>query len=213
MKDIPMFTTENGVASLFLREIPYRKRAHIKIQATQEPEALLNECVSFCRACGAEWIDGVGHPYLEKYPLITTIVAMCRSKEGLPETDAALFPVLPETVQEFLDIYNARMADVPNSAYLSAEDGRKLLKDGDGYFIHRNGELLGIGQASGDKIDTVIAVKPGSGRDVVLALATLLTGDTVNLWVADTNTKAVRLYEKLGFIATHEVARWYQVLG
>ena len=43
MKDIPVFTTENGAASLILREIPYRKRAHIRLQATREPEALLEE--------------------------------------------------------------------------------------------------------------------------------------------------------------------------
>ena len=61
MKNIPVFTTEHGAASLFLREIPYRKRAHIKLQATQEPEKLLEECISFCRACGAEWCDAAGN--------------------------------------------------------------------------------------------------------------------------------------------------------
>lgn len=213
MKDIPMFTTENGVASLFLREIPYRKRAHIKLQATQNPEELLRECVDFCRACGAEWIDAAGHPYLENYPLNARIVAMSRGMEGLPQTDAAVFPVTQETVKTWLDIYNERMTQVPNTAWMSAEDGRTLLKDGDGYFIHRNGELLGIGQASDGKIHAVAGVKPGAGRDVVLALASLLTGDSVNLWVADSNTRAVHLYEKLGFITTREVSRWYQVWG
>ena len=31
MKDIPAFTTENGIASLILREIPYREEAYIRI--------------------------------------------------------------------------------------------------------------------------------------------------------------------------------------
>ena len=53
MKDIPVFTTEYGVASLFLREIPYRSRAHIKIQSSQEPEKLLEECISFAE-CAAQ---------------------------------------------------------------------------------------------------------------------------------------------------------------
>jgi hypothetical protein len=69
MQDFPMFTTEYGVASLFLREIPYRGRAHIKIQSSQDPEKLLEECVSFCRVCGAEWIDAAGDsvpPYSER---------------------------------------------------------------------------------------------------------------------------------------------------
>ena len=54
MRDIPVFTTEYGVASLVLREIPYRQEAYISIQSSLQPEELLAECVSFCRACGAE---------------------------------------------------------------------------------------------------------------------------------------------------------------
>ena len=212
MKDIPVFTTEHGAASLFLREIPYRKRAHIKLQATQEPEKLLEECISFCRACGAEWIDAAGHEYLDKYPLITALISMTRDRESLPETDACLFPVTEKTVQQWLDIYNERMADVPNAAYMDSADGRELLKSGDGYFIHRGGKLLGIGKASGDFIEAVISVVPGLGETVVLALASILTGDMVRLMVANANTRAMRLYERMGFIPVKELSRWYRVL-
>ncbi len=208
-----MFTTEYGVASLFLREIPYRTRAHIKIQSSLEPEKLLQECISFCRMCGAEWIDAAGDPYLEKYPLITAIVAMQCDKASIPETDACLFPVTEETVGKWLDIYNERMADIPNAAYMDSRDGKELLKTGDGYFIHRDGKLLGIGKAAGDFIDTVIAVQPGAGETVVRALATLLTEDTVKLWVASANTRALRLYERMGFVKVKELSRWYLVLG
>ena len=212
MKDIPVFTTEYGAASLFLREIPYRKRAHIKLQASQEPEKLLEECVSFCRACGAEWIDAAGDPYLEKYPLITAIVAMQCRKDTIPETDACLFPVTEKTVDKWLEIYNTRMAEVPNAAYMDSRDGKELLKTGDGYFVHGNGELLGIGKAAGDFIDTVISVRPGAGETVVRALASVLTEDTVRLWVASANTRAIRLYERMGFVATKELSRWYRIL-
>lgn len=212
MKDIPVFTTEHGAASLFLREIPYRKRAHIKLQSTQEPEKLLEECISFCRACGAEWCDAAGNAYLEKYPLITALISMTRDRESIPETDACLFPVTEKTVQLWLDIYNERMADVPNAAYMDGTDGRELLKTGDGYFVHRDGKLLGIGKASGDFIDAVISVVPGMGETVVLALASVLTGDTVRLMVAGANTRAVRLYERMGFIPVKELSRWYRVL-
>lgn len=212
MKDIPVFTTEHGAASLFLREIPYRKRAHIKLQATQEPEKLLEECISFCRACGAEWCDAAGNDFLEKYPLITAIVAMQCEKAAIPETDVCLFPVTENTVSKWLDIYNERMADVPNAAFMDSADGRELLKSGDGYFVHRNGDLLGIGKAAGDFIDTVISVKPGAGETVARALASVLTEDTVRLWVASANTRAVRLYERMGFVPVKELSRWYRVL-
>lgn len=211
MNDIPMFTSEYGVASLFLREIPYRQRAHIKIQSSLEPEKLLEECISFCRMCGAEWIDAAGDPYLDKYPLITAILSMQCDKSCIPEAEACLFPVTEETVDQWLDIYNARMVNIPNAAYMDRRDGKNLLKSGDGYFVHRDGKLLGIGKAAGDFIDTVIAVEPGAGETVVRALASILTEDTVKLWVASANTRAIGLYERMGFVTVKELSRWYLV--
>ena len=212
MRDIPMFTTEYGVASLFLKEVPYRGRAHIKIQSSLDPEKLLEECVGFCRACGAEWIDAAGHEYLEKYPLITSLSLMTRPLEGLPSMDACLFPMTEATMQNWLDIYNERMADIPNAAFMDSKDGKQLLQKGSAYFVHKNGELLGIGIASGDFIDTVISTKPGAGETVVRALSSVLTEETVRLMVADANIRAVRLYERLGFIKVKELSRWYRVL-
>lgn len=212
MKDIPMFTTEYGVASLFLREVSYRGRAHIKIQSSLEPKLLLEECISFCKMCGAEWIDAAGHPYLENYPLITAIVAMQGQRQGIAETDACLFPVTEQTLQRWLDIYNEKMANIPNAAYMDSKDGKQLLEEGDGYFVHRDGKLLGIGKAKGDFIDTVIAVEPGAGETVVRALCSSLSCDTVRLWVASANTRAVRLYQRMGFLPVKEISRWYRVL-
>ncbi len=212
MQNMPVFTTEYGVASLFLREIPYRGRAHIKIQSSLEPDKLLEECIAFCKLCGATWIDAAGHEYMEKYPLITALVAMQCDRAQIPQTDACLFPVTEQTVQRWLDIYNERMANVPNAAYMDSRDGKELLKNGDGYFIHREGRLLGIGQAKGNVIDTVIAVEPGAGETVVRALSSALTGDTVHLKVASANLRAVRLYEHMGFVKVRELSRWYRVL-
>lgn len=212
MKDIPMFTTEYGVASLFLREIPYRGRAHIKIQSSLNPEKLLEECISFCRMCGADWIDAAGDPYLEKYPLITALWAMQCPRSALCEIDAQLVAVTEQTLQQWLDLYNERMADVPNAAYMDGRDGRELLKTGDGYFVYQNGQLQGIGKAKDDFIDTVIAIRPGAGETVMRALRKQLTGDVVQLWVASANARALRLYERLGFVKTKELSRWYRVL-
>lgn len=212
MKDIPVFTTEHGAASLFLREIPYRKRAHIKLQSTQGPEKLLEECVSFCRACGAEWIDAAGHPYLEKYPLITEMWLMTCSRDEIEETDACLFPMTDQTVDRWLEIHNQRMTDVPNAAYLDRKDGREFLENGDCYFIHRNGKLLGIGKAAEDYIDIVIAAEPGMGETVVRALCSALTEDVIRIVVASANERAVRLYQRMGFVPTRVLSRWYRIL-
>jgi GNAT superfamily N-acetyltransferase len=94
---------------------------------------------------------------------------------------------------------------------MDRRDGKNLLKSGDGYFVHRDGKLLGIGKAAGDFIDTVIAVEPGAGETVVRALASILTEDTVKLWVASANTRAIGLYERMGFVTVKELSRWYLV--
>ena len=65
MKDFPLFTTENGVASLILKEIPYRSEAYIVLRDARSAEALLRECADFCRACGAEKVYASGHPVVE----------------------------------------------------------------------------------------------------------------------------------------------------
>ncbi|MBQ2784904.1 MAG: hypothetical protein IJF02_00150 [Oscillospiraceae bacterium] len=212
MKDIPVFDTEYGVASLILKEIPYRGRAYIKMQSTEEPEKLLAECVDFCRACGAERIEAAGHDFLEQYPLMTPMWLMTCDRETIPETDACLFPMTQQTVERWLELYNQRMADVPNAAYLDSKDGQEFLENGDCYFVHSDGKLLGIGKAAEDYIDIVIAAEPGMGETVVQALCSALSADTVRVAVAGANERAVRLYERMGFIKTKEISRWYRVL-
>ncbi len=212
MKNIPVFTTEHGVASLILREIPYRKIAYIRLQATQEPKELLKECIGFCRACGAERILATGHDFLEAFSLHTVIVWMQADRESLLGSDACLFPVTEATVNTWKAHYNARMADVPNAAYMDDREAKEMLQKGDAYFIHKDGALLGIGRASENILDAIISLVPGGGEAVVRTLTELLTEDTVMLQVAHNNSRAVRLYERLGFVKVGEVSRWYRVL-
>ena len=211
MKDFPAFTTENGVASLILREIPYREEAYIRIRSSLSAQALAEECAQFCTMCGAEKVYATGHEDLEKYPLHTSVLQMRADLASIPDTDAALFPVQEQTAAQWRQIYNERMRDVANASWMTQKEEAEMLKKGDGYFVHRDGELLGIGRASAEKIDIVIAVKRGAGSDVLCALCHALTGDTVELEVASVNEKAVHLYERLGFLSTKELSRWYRI--
>lgn len=70
MKDFPCFATDDGVASLILKEIPYRQEAYIRFQDVQPGRLapFLEECVSFCRMAGAEKIYAQGHRELARYP-------------------------------------------------------------------------------------------------------------------------------------------------
>lgn len=212
MKDIPVFTTENGVASLTFKEIPYTARAYITIHDTVAPGAFIQECADLCRAAGARSVYARGHSSLEVYPFHTAIVAMSCLRSELPETDAALFPVQPETLNRWREIYNEKMRDVPNAAYMSLADCEKLCQQGSAYFVHRGEALLGIGVASGGQINAIASVRPGSGRDVLLALCNALSDDTIRVEVASENIRAVHLYKQLGFVPVEELSKWYKII-
>lgn len=211
MRNIPVFTTEYGVGSLILREIPYRQEAYIRIQDTKEPEAFLEECVDFCKAAGAERIYGTGHPCCESYPLHTAVLQMQGDVTGLGDTDAVVFPVVEKNLSRFREIYNEKMSRVPNASFLTEADAREILKEGSGYFVHREGELLGIGVVKEPRLLALAACRKGAGETVVKALCHTFADRQVLLEVASANGKACMLYERLGFVPTAELSRWYRI--
>ena len=211
MRDFPFFNTEFGVASLVLKEIPYQGTAYIILRDASDPEKLLAECVDFCRVCGAEAVYATGHEILERYPFYTAMWLMRCEANTLPDTDASLFPVQENTLEQWQRIYNEKVRCVPNGAWMTQKDAQKMLEDGTGYFVHRGGTLLGIGKVSGCEIQWVASVVSGGGKDVVCALAHAVWADSLELTVASENSKAVRLYESLGFVRAQEISRWYNV--
>ena len=213
MRDFPIFTTDYGVSSLFLKEIPYKSEAYIRIRDVQEEffREHLEECVLFCRMAGAERVFAAGHVKLEAYPHHASIYemrGMARVEEG---KTASLFPVTEETAARWRHICNERMRDVDCTATQTSRDEKELLSSG-AYFIHDGGELLGIGWLKDREILTVAALKPGMGERVMHTLMSLEEGAQLRLEVVSTNTRAIRLYEKMGFLKTVEKTRWYRVM-
>ncbi len=209
MQNLPLFTTENGVASLVLREIPYTKTAYICIRDTQNARQFIDECAQFCRAAGAENVYATGNAYLEEFPFYTSILQMCARLSHMPQTDAYLQPVTEETVALWLQLYNDKMAKVENAAFKNSQDGNELLRKKSAYFVYKAEQMIGIGIAADNEIGAMASLQQGAGADVLLALCRCLTSDNAMLTVASTNTKALSLYAKLGFVKTKELSKWY----
>lgn len=209
MKDIGIFPTEYGVASLILREIPYRQEAYIRIQSVQDGELplLLEECAGFCRACGAEKILWTGAE-IEDEPamVILKMQGIANVNKELVEN---LFPVTDQTASRWRQIYNDKMRSVPQARTLSFTDEKELQETGGAYFVHHEGELLGIGWLEDTHLLAIASCKPGAGERVAHTLMSLIEGSDMTLEVADRNEKALNLYRKLGFVTSGIVSKWY----
>ena len=206
-----MFDTEFGIASLVLKEIPYKGIAYIILREVWAAEKLLAECVSFCRMCGAETICASGHESLESYPLYTTVLEMRGEAVVDKATLKSLFPVTEATVSQWRSIYNEKMRPIDNAATMTAFDEKRIVQSGGAYFVHEDGDLLGIGWLDDTELLAIASAKPGLGRTVMNTLMSLIEGAQMKLEVAATNEKAIRLYEKMGFIKTKEISRWYRL--
>lgn len=211
MRDFPVFTTEYGVASLVLREVPYRQEAYIVIQSSQQPEELLKECVSFCRAVGAEKIFARGHEFVERYPLHTVIYEMRGQVAPDGEKVEHLWPVTAETIGKWRQLLNDRMRDVDNAGTLVKQGEQEILDLGGAYFIHSSGELLGAGWLVGDELMLIASVQKGMGERVMHTLLSTTQPERLRLQVASTNEAAIRFYERMGLVKTAELRRWYRV--
>lgn len=212
MKDIPVFTTDYGVSSIILKEIPYREIAYIRVQDVQPGQLKehLDECAQFCRAAGAERVFAAGHPDLKEYPSHCSIYKMTMPY-ARTEPEANLFPVTEKTVGRWREIYNRGMGGVDNASTLTAWEEKNILNSGGAYFVHRDGKLLGIGWMEGSQLSAVVSVERGMGEIVAQTLFTLADSERITLEVASTNERAIRLYERMGFLKTEEIARWYRV--
>ena len=211
MKDFPVFPTEHGAASLVLREIPYRREAFVHIRSTREPVLLLQECVAFCVACGAERVYATGHENLQQYPLYTRIYRMAGQVHLQEEAEVpAMFPVTAQTAAQWRKLYNQRMANVDNAATLEQKDEERLITGG-AYFVHRAGELLGIGWLEGNTLLAMASLQPGAGEAVCRAMQSLLPGQPMTLEVASTNRRAISLYQRMGLLKVEELSCWYRV--
>lgn len=211
MKDLPFFTTEYGVAGLTLKEIPYRGIAYITVLSAQPGQfpTFLQECVDFCRAVGAERIYASGHEELEAYPLHCSVLKM--QAEGPWEPEGCLFPVTEQTAEQWRQLYNRRMAQVDNAATLTKADDSRLIQSPGAYFVHSEGQLLGIGWYEDKHLLALASAVAGAGEAVAKTILSAMESP-VRLQVASTNSRAIALYERLGFLAVAEISRWYKII-
>lgn len=215
MKNIPMFTSAYGVATLVLREIGWNGHAYVLVRSVWNGQTaeLLEECRSFCRAVGADTVWACWEtnelPAEHAYDMIT----MARPKAGLPAPDRAveLEQVTPETAEAYLRIYNQCFRDVPSAASYDRKSLEPLYGEDLAWLARVDGQYAGVAEISKEGLEG-IAVLPefrGLGRNLALSVLPMVPSVTLRLKVASTNLRAIALYERLGFAPEKLERRWY----
>jgi ribosomal protein S18 acetylase RimI-like enzyme len=211
VKNIPIFTSEFGVASLILEEIPFKKEAYIRIQSSCDPDKLLSECVSFCKMAGADHVFATGNCRLDQYPLHTEIIRMeCCGIENTSK-NISVCQMTYDTLQQWCDVYNTYMRGVPTASTMTIQRLKDMVQKSCCYFVFEGNSLLGIGKAEDLQVDAIVAIQPGRGEDVMRALCGLIDGQLVSVEVATNNIPAISLYRKMGFEERESVVKWYCV--
>ncbi len=219
MKNIPVYITEYGTATLILREIPHREIAYILLQSALPGhlEDHAAQCAAFCRSCGAKTClvspgRDVGPPAL---PHAHDIYRLHTYKDYLPVPDAPvlLAPVDASNDAIFQRIYNQCFRSVSNAATCD-RDHLALLRQPDrqGFLALTDASApYGIGELWGSELAAVglLPEYRGGGQALTLSLLARCPGPEVTLTVASDNDAAIRLYDRLGFTVTETVSRWY----
>ncbi len=219
MKDIPIFTTANGTASLLLREIPYKSCAYVVVRSVFSGglDGLLEECAAFCVQAGAERVLASADEPLAALPHVHDMLLLSRPREGLPppEKPVELAPVTAENGGSYQALYNRLFFDIPNAATCRRAELEALIARGSGFLALSGGVPAGLGEISGNEL-RALGVSPefrGLGRPLALTLLGRLPGPVLEVRTSSRNPRALRLYERIGFRVERVLSRWYLLRG
>ena len=217
MKNIPVFTSSYGIATLILREIPWNRTAYVLIRSVwnDQKAALLEDCKGFCRAVGAEQIYASWE--LEPLPAepVWDMQIMTRPKAGLPKSEKPVEPepLTKENSKEYLRIYNACFRSVPCAASYDERSLEPLYGEDLAWLAKVDGVYAGVAEISKTGLEG-IAVLPeykGLGYELALAVLPMVPASELRLKVASTNLRAISLYERLGFVQNGTEKRWWRL--
>lgn len=216
MKDIPVFTGAHGIATLVLKEIPWSGCGYVIVRSVwTDAAAFLEECLGFCRACGAKAVYASWElaqlPAAHAYDMLQ----MKMDKAALPEAAPVALEALDrENSEAFLQVFNDCFREVPNAVSYGQKDIKRLLEEQTAFLVRRDGQCAAIAEISRQGLEAV-AVRPafrGLGYDLCAAVLQMVPSVTLQLKVASTNARAICVYERLGFVQTAVLSRWWKLM-
>ena len=215
MKDIPIFTGENGVAMLILREIPHQHRAYVMLRTVWRLQPFLAECRDFCRMAGAEIVYVTGQEDLSNLPFVHAMERWTCRRADLPPLaePVELTPLDDGNRETFRTIYNRLFAQIPNAATCTSQELERIQREERAALAVVDGQVAGLAQWTDGRLEA-IGVEPefrGLGYRLALTVLHRMTTEMVELQVSSANQRALALYQRLGFTRSETLSRWYDL--
>ena len=159
MRNIPVFTGEFGAATL--QEKPGRGRPTV-VQWVQPGKTweFLAECARFCRMAGARRVLASHLPEPRRLLLKSGCSVWPACGPACRRRTQRCGPSARKTEKNFCGFTTRGMSGVPAAMSLHQGDLPRLWTRG-GYFVHRDGALLGIGQVNGDTLLSLVSCRRG----------------------------------------------------
>ena len=221
MKNIPVFISQGGTATLILTEIPHRGIAYVVLR-TVIPGGLspmLQECAAFCHSCGAKLCfvspgdTGEQLPFPHAYDIYHLRIA----KSSLPILDSpiSLTPINPDNDTIYQQIYNQCFQSVSHALTYDRSQIDRIYRCGQQAFLAltNTGTPCGIGELHENELAAVGLLPDyrGCGMELTLSLLAHCPGPEITLTVASDNLPALKLYSKLGFSVCGIESKWYDM--
>lgn len=220
MNNIPVYLSQGGTATLILREIPHKQTAYIILRSflPQMLPLMIQDCVSFCKNCGAErCLLSTADPKVSlTLPKAYEIFYMRAQKDLLPPciTPVCLAPMAPENESIYQRIYNRCFRDVSHALTYEQEQLERIYREGQQAFVALtpDGCPCGMGELHGNELAAVGLLPEfrGQGKALTLSLLAQCPGPELTLTVVSDNERAIGLYEALGFTITGTESVWYE---
>lgn len=214
MRDIPIFTAQNGIASLLLGEIPYRGEAYVLVRTVFGTlSGLLEECVSFCRAAGAKTVLGGGTGDFSAYPVFARLWELGIERSALPKParQLSIHPVRRDSALRWAHCYNERFRHIPAAQTCTDFAALALPASGEACFLRDGDAEVGLGRIRGETLAAIASLRRGYGADIVCTLAAQINVQRLTLVCAEENTAAMRLYGQLGFLQDKVHQVWHNI--
>lgn len=213
MKDIPIYTGNGGIATLILKEIPYKKAAYVLIRSLEfdKMKLFLGQCWEFCKSVGAQHVYVSGREPIPGLPYLYDLLRLWRPAEiPIPSDRVFLEPVTKQTAKDYAELYQKLFSPFPGAATYTEQKVQEIVQRGGIFFAIEGKKTIGIGELWDQEI-RCIGVLPGYRGKGTALLASLLEKVEGDAWleVASNNLLARKLYEKLGFCEEQILSHWY----